>query len=157
MGKIEKFFIYALNYSTMGKRIVASLPALVARIVGFVIGYFFTSEVIGAVKWLIHYGEHEVPTLFVFLADYNSTVAVVLLALLIIFLVKVIAKFALLNFLTWILIGALVGIVLPMIWPYIVERIQSHGYQLPEWLDDLIKNPKTQGSLLKLRGFIHGR
>ena len=122
---------------TKGQTVI-SIKGGIAKFIGFVCGYLFSSEVISSLAWSANYAKGQMPTLFDVFARWNSTVAVILMALLLIFLVKIIVKFELLNVITWLLLGALCGIVLPLIIPYISDRLDAHGYNLPYFLGGLI-------------------
>lgn len=141
MGNLEKFKKVEAFIPVMTKRgqAVISIPDGVSRILGFIIGYLFSSEVISAVVFMFGYAKRQIPTLFDLLSKYNTTVATILLALLIIFLLGLVSRFHLLSFAVWILYGALLGLVLPMIMPYILQRLHSSGYDIPDFIKKMLK------------------
>ena len=122
---------------TKGQAVI-SLPRGLSKILGFVVGYVFSSEVISGVTFLFGYTREQIPTLFDLLANYNTTVATILLVLLVILLLGIISKFQLLSFAVWLLYGALFGVVVPMVAPYVLERIEASGYNIPDFIKDLL-------------------
>jgi len=123
--------------TTKGQAII-SIPDGIAKILGFVVGYVFSSEVISGMTFLFGYVRSQTPTLFDLLASYDTRVATILLALLVIFLLGIIMRFRLLSFAIWILYGALFGMVLPLILPYISDRLQSSGYSIPDFIQKIL-------------------
>jgi len=118
---------------------VISVPDGISKILGLVIGYVFSSEVISGVTFLFGYARNQMPTLFDLLSAYDTRVATILLALLIIFLLGVISRFHLLSFAVWILYGALIGMILPLVAPYILDRLHSSGYNIPDFIEKILK------------------
>ena len=114
---------------------IISFPNWLARIAGFIVGYLFSSEITSMILYAIDHLRSDVPTIFNILSQWNSGVAIIIAILLLISIISIISKFRLLTFGYWLLAGALVGMILPHIMPYILERIQAHGYEIP----DLIK------------------
>lgn len=124
----------------MGKKgeTVLSIPRGISKIIGLMVGYIFSSEVVSGLTFIFGYSREQLPTLFDLLSNYDSTVATILLALLIIFLIGIISKFQLLSFSTWLLYGALLGIIIPIISPYILDRLEVSGYQIPQFLKNFL-------------------
>lgn len=117
----------------MGQTII-SFPNWIARIAGFILGYIFSSEITSMILYGLNHLKSDIPTIFSILSKWNSGVAVIIAILLLISIISIISKFKLLTFGYWLLAGALVGIILPFIKPYIIERIEAHGYQIPDWI-----------------------
>ena len=113
---------------------IVSFPNWIARIAGFILGYVFSSEITSLIVYVLTKLRTDIPTLFNLLSQWNTGVAVILTILLLIGIISIISKFRLLTFVYWVLAGALVGIVLPYIIPYIFDRIEAHGYNIPEWI-----------------------
>lgn len=113
---------------------IISFPNWLARIAGFIVGYLFSSEITSMILYAIDHLRSDVPTIFNILSQWNSGVAIIIAILLLISIISIISKFRLLTFGYWLLAGALVGMILPHIMPYILERIQAHGYEIPDWI-----------------------
>jgi len=113
---------------------IVSFPNWLARIAGFIVGYLFSSEITSMILYAINHLRSDIPTVFNLLSQWNSGVAIIITILLLISIISIISKFRLLTFGYWLLAGALLGIILPNILPYVFERIQAHGYEIPDWL-----------------------
>ena len=113
---------------------IVSFPNWLARFAGFIVGYLFSSEITSMILYAINHLRSDIPTVFNLLSQWNSGVAVILTILLLISIISIVSKFRLLTFGYWLLAGALVGIILPNVMPYIFERIQEHGYEIPDWV-----------------------
>ncbi|RLF43133.1 MAG: hypothetical protein DRN17_06775, partial [Thermoplasmata archaeon] len=106
---------------------IISLPDWVARVAGLVIGYLFSSEITSMILYAINHLRSDIPTVFNLLSQWDSGIAVIISILLLISIISIVSKFRLLTFGYWLLAGALVGVTLPYILPYISDRIQEHG------------------------------
>lgn len=113
---------------------IISFPNWLARVAGFILGYMFSSEIVSMILYAINHLRSDIPTVFNVLSQWNSNIAVIVAILLLISIISIVSKFRLLTFGYWLLAGALVGLLLPVIMPYIIERIEAHGYNIPDWI-----------------------
>ena len=104
-----------------------SVSNWIARVVGFICGYLFSSELSSFIVYIAN-KTHSIPSIFSILQQYDPKIATITFILIMLSIITIISRLRILTFIYWFLFGILVGILAPVIIPFIKERLESYGY-----------------------------
>lgn len=104
--------------------------AILTSVGGFLLGFFFGNEIMGWIRmgfgWL---KGSALPTIYEIFGEMGGVIGTVLAGLSILVTVAMIKRWKLLNLVEWIVIGFLCGLVLPLLWPVIADKLSE--FDLP--------------------------
>lgn len=98
--------------------------AIIISIGGFLLGFFFGNELMGwaqaGLGWL---RGNAMPTVYEIFGEMGGVAGMALAGLAILITIAMIKRWNLLIMVEWIVIGFLCGLVVPLIWPMIADRL----------------------------------
>lgn len=117
----------------MGSKKVIDLKSILMSIIGFSIGFLFTNEIIGYFIRLIDYARNSaLPTFVSYFGDIGGTMSFIAIGGVLLLFIALAKRWQILTVIEWVIIGAMAGMLLPIIYPYIQEQFsQKLGIELP--------------------------
>lgn len=115
------------------REVVVSMPNWLARIIGFIIGFFLCNEALSIIKRLIYNMQTGIPSIFQIIAQYNENVAVIVFILMSIAIISLISKFRILTLAFYFMLGIIFALALPYLYPIItkiIERIKERAFSI---------------------------
>jgi len=114
----------------MGEIKTYNLRNILARVLGFLLGFFFGSEIFAwignAIGWM---QEGAIPTVYGLFGEMGGLIGLVLAALAILVTIAMIKRWKLLLMIEWIVVGFLCGLIIPLVWPVISSKLAE--FSLP--------------------------
>lgn len=106
-----------------------NLRAVLVKIGGFLLGFFFGNEIFAwigtAVGWM---QEGALPTVYGLFGEMGGVMGLALAGLAILITIAMIKRWKLLVMLEFIVIGFLCGLMLPFLTPMIADKISEFGF-----------------------------
>lgn len=115
----------------MQDTVIWSLKNALAKITGFLFGFFFTNEILSAIMFIFDYSQKQIPSLFNFLSQYDARWSLILLILLLMSVITIVNKLKALTFFWWALLGCLVGLIAPLVLPKLLDKFGIDVDTLP--------------------------
>jgi len=98
--------------------------AILISIGGFLLGFFFGNEIMGWMKmgmgWL---KGSAIPTVYEIFGEMGGVAGMAMAGMAILITIAMIKRWSLIIMVEWIVIGFLCGLVLPLLWPMIAEKL----------------------------------
>ena len=102
--------------------------AILISVGGFLLGFFFGSEIFAwigvAIGWV---KEGALPTVYGLFGEMGGVIGLMLAAMAILVTIAMIKRWKLLLMLEWIVIGFICGLIIPLIWPMVADKIAEFG------------------------------
>jgi len=117
----------------MGSKKVVDIKSITMSIIGFSVGFLFTNEVVGGIVNAIDYfKDSAVPTFVDYFGEVGGGISFLAIGGVLLLTIALIKRWELLTVLEWIVIGAIVGTLAPILIPLVNDKLSEKiGWQIP--------------------------
>ena len=117
----------------MGSKKIVDIKSITMSIIGFSVGFLFTNEVVGGIVNAIDYfKDSAVPTFVEYFGEVGGSLSFLAIGGVLLLTIALIKRWELLTVLEWIIIGAIVGTLAPILIPLVNEKLyEKIGWQIP--------------------------